>query len=224
MNGDMKILLPLSRIIFTILLVLLVLACLNATTGLQAGELWQQLLAQAEANWQILAWTAGIAIVLSLVRALDITWNVVFCLLTFALMAELILITAGMKAAVTSPLYATIEAGGYTDIMSRFPVYWWLIPTVWLVACLCSRNQVTVFLTGVVCYALWLLLTWLLAATINMWLGMGRPSPESLATLFRNYVWLPSAMTGTFLLVYSLLMSLFEPFLRGKKNKATPPA
>ncbi len=224
MNGDMKILMPLSRIIFTILLVLLVLACQNATTGLQAGELWQQLLAQAEINWQILAWTAGIAIVLSLIRALDIAWNVVFSLLTFALMAELILITAGMEVAITSPLYATIEAAGYTDAMSRFPVYWWLIPTVWLVACLYSRNQVAVFLTGVVCYALWLLLTWLLALTINMWLGMGRPSPESLAELFRNYVWLPSAMTGAFLLVYSLLMAIFESFLRGKKPNTTAPA
>lgn len=214
----MKILMALFRILCSVLLVLLVLACKDATAGLQAGELWQQLTAHAVSDWQVLAWAAGIALVLSLVRSLDIAWNVIFSALTFLLMTELILIAAGMSAAITPQLYALVDSAGYAGVLNQYPVFWWLIPSLWLLGCLCARNQVAVFLTGVVCYGLWLLLTWLLALGVNTWLSMGEPAPAQLAELFRAHSWLPAALTGLFLLVYALLMAIFESFLRGRKK------
>lgn len=225
MMAVMKILMALFRILCTILLVLLYLACKDAVSGLSADELWQRLTAHAVSDWQILAWAAGISLVLSLVRSLDIVWNVVFSALTFLLMAELVLIAAGLPAAITPHLHAYLaESGNFTGEIGNYPVFWWLIPSLWLVACLCARNQVAVFLTGVVCYGLWLLLTWLLTLGVNTWLSMGEPAPAQLADLFRAHSWLTAALTGTFLLVYALLMAVFESFLRSSNRKAEQPA
>lgn len=210
----MKILVALFRILCSVLLVLLVLALQHITCSMTFGELWQQITAHASADWQILAWTAGIALVLSLVRSLGVVWNVIFSLLTFMLMAELVMIAAGPEAAFTPQICKLIDAAGY---IKTIPDVVWLVPLLWLVGCLCARNQVSVFLTAVVCYLLWLLLTWLLTLGVNTWLGMGRPSPEMIADLFRGNSWLPAAITGTFLLVYALMMAIFEAFLRRKK-------
>ncbi len=224
MTAVMKILMALFRILCSVLLVLLFLACKDVAAGLQAGELWQQLTTHAVSDWQVLAWAAGISLVLSLVRCLDIAWNVIFSALTFLLMAELVLIAAGLPAAITPQLHAYLaEVGNFTGEIGNYPVFWWLVPSLWLVGCLCARNQVAVFLTGVVCYGLWLLLTWLLTLGMNTWLSMGEPAPAQLAELCRAHNWLPAALTGTLLLVYALLMAIFESFLRRRK-KAAPTA
>ena len=210
----MKILVALFRILCSVLLVLLALALQHITCSMTFGELWQQITAHACADWQILAWAAGAALVLSLIRSLGIVWNVIFSLLTFMLMAELVMIAAGPGAAFTPQICKLIDAAGY---IKQMPDILWLIPVLWLVGCLCARNQVSVFLTAVVCYLLWLLFTWLLTLGVNTWLSMGKPAPEMIADLFRGNSWLPAAITGTFLLVYALMMAIFEAFLRRKK-------
>jgi hypothetical protein len=53
---------------------------------------------------------------------------------------------------------------------------------------------------------------------------MGEPAPAQLAELFRAHSWLPAALTGLFLLVYALLMAIFESFLRGRKKNQQPAA
>lgn len=211
----MKILVALFRILCSVILVLLALALQHVTCSMTFGELWQQLTAHACSDWQILAWAAGAALVLSLIRCLGIVWNVIFSLLTFLLMAGLVLIAAGPEAAFTPQICKLIDAAGY---IKQMPDILWLIPVLWLVGCLCARNQVSVFLTAVVCYLLWLLFTWLLTLGVNTWLSMGKPSPEMIADLFRGNSWLPAAITGTFLLVYALMMAIFEAFLRRKKK------
>lgn len=211
----MKILVALFRILCSVLLVLLALALQHITCSMTFGELWQQITAHANADWQILAWAAGVALVLSLVCCLGIVWNVIFSLLTFMLMAGLVMIAAGPEAAFTPQICKLIDGAGY---IKTIPDVVWLVPILWLVGCLCARNQVSVFLTAVVCYLLWLLLTWLLTLGVNTWLSMGRPAPEMLADLFRGNSWLPAAITGTFLLVYALIMAIFEAFLRRKKH------
>ena len=215
----MKILVALFRILCSVLLVLLALALQHITRDMTVGDLWQQLTAHAGSDWQILAWAAGAALVLSLIRCLDIVWNVIFSLLTFLLMAYLVLIAAGAPDAALTPQLATLlDSAGY---IKQVPDILWLIPVLWFISCLCARNQVAVFLTAVVCYLLWLLLTWLLSLGVDTWLSMGKPSPEMLADLFRGNSWLPAAITGTFLLVYALMMSIFEAFLRRKKATKT---
>lgn len=215
----MKILVAIFRILCSVLLVLLALALQHITCGMTVGALWQQLTAHACSDWQILTWAAGVALILSLIRCLDIVWNVIFSLSTFLLMAGLVLIAAvDPEAACTPQLAKLLDAAGY---IKQVPDILWLIPVLWLMGCLCARNQVPVFLTAVVCYFLWLLLTWLLTLGVNTWLSMGKPSPEMLADLFRGNSWLPAAITGTFLLVYALMMSVFEAFLRRKKARKT---
>lgn len=201
------------QVICTVLFLLLALACCGAADGLTTGELWNTLQESAVSRCNLLMWCGILALQLVLMRWLGGVWNVVFSLLSIALMAELVMLAGGMKAAVTTPLYPLMSDAGLAQLTSAYPVLYWLIPTSWFIACLCARDQVRVFITAVACYLLWLLLTWLLSLGVNTWLGMGEPAPEQLANLFRAYPWLPSAIPGAFLLIYAELMAVLEACL-----------
>ncbi|MBQ7023412.1 MAG: hypothetical protein IJN29_07520 [Akkermansia sp.] len=206
------------QLICTVLFLLLALSCCGATDGLTTGELWNTLQETAVRHANILLWCGILALQLVLMRWLGGIWNVVFSLLSIALMAELIMLAGGMQAAVTAPCYDLLSEAGLAQLTTAYPVLYWLVPTLWFLACLCAHDQVRVFITAVACYLLWLLLTWLLSLAVNTWLGMGDPAPEHLANLFRAYPWLTSAIPGAFLLIYAELMAVLEACLPKKKD------
>ncbi len=206
------------RVICAVLFTLLVLACSDACSGLTAGELWSGLKTAATEHHEWLMWSAIAALQLVLMRWLGGLWNVVFSLLSILLMAELVMLAGNLQAAITAPLYAELADAGAGDIVSRYPVAYWLIPVLWFIACLCAPNQVRVFITAVVCYLLWLLLSWLFILGVTTWLGMGEPAPAQLASLFSASPWLTAAVPGCFLFIYAELMALFEACLSSRKK------
>lgn len=210
------------QVIFAILFLLLAQVCCNATNGLTTANLIEGLQQVANADNTVLLWGSVVILQLAVMRWLGGVWNVIFSLLSIALMVELVAIAGGVEAAVTAPLYAELKGMGLADITKLYPAAYWLIPTLWLLACLSARDQVRVFITAVVCYLLWLLLTWLGAMGTSTWLSMGEPAPEQLADIARANPWLPSAVPGFFLLVYAELTAIFEACLPHRKKDKAP--
>lgn len=218
MTAVMKIAKAAFQVLCAVLFTLLVLACSDADRGLTAEGLWNGILSAATEHTEWLMWGAIAALQLVLMRWLGGLWNVVFSLLSVLLMAELIMLAGNLQAAITTPLFNELSAAGAGDIVSRYPVAYWLIPMLWFISCLCAPNQVRVFITAVVCYLLWLFLSWLVTLGVNTWLGMGEPAPAQLASLFSASPWLTAAIPGCFLLIYAELMAIFEACLGSRRK------
>lgn len=220
----MKLVKAVFQVICAILFLLLVLACSGATTGLTTSDLCESLTKIATPENKILFWGSIILLQLAAMKWIDGLWNIVFSLLSIMLMAELVMIAGGLQPAVSTPLMTELQNIGATGIVKQYPAAYWLIPTLWMIACLCAREQARVFITAVICYLLWLLLTWLGAMGVSTWLSMGEPAPRRLADLLRENPWLTAAVPGFFLLVYAVLTALFETCLpRSKKQTAKEP-
>lgn len=209
----MSIVKAIFQILCTLLLVLLVVASQHAVSGFTAGELWGALCSHIRNDHSLLIWTAIIALQLGIMKWQGGLWNIIFCWLSLLLIAGLVMLAAGPSAAVTAPVYAVIESAGYTDVTAKYPLIYWLLPLLWFLACLCAGDQVRVFLTAIICYALWLLLSWLFGLGVQTWLSMGEPAPAQLATLFRNHLWIVSVLPGIFILIYATLVALLEACL-----------
>lgn len=214
------------QVVCIILFVWVAMACRNGSDGLTSGELWDGLANPGTSGGEVLVWGAIIALQLAVMKWLGGVWNVLFSLLSMLLMGELVMLAAGLPSAITTPVYTELQAVGLADISEKLPILYWLIPTLWLLACLCARDQVRVFITAVVSYLLWLILTLLCNLGVTAWQGTANPAPEQLADVFRNSPWLSAALPGAFLLIYAVLMALFEaciPHFSRKKSKAPAP-
>ena len=210
------------QVICIVLFVWLVLACRDGSTGMTSAELWENLTQLGPTGGEVLMWGAIIALQLSVMKWMGGVWNILFSLLSMLLMGELVMIAAGLQGAVTTPVYTELQAAGFADIGEKFPVIYWLLPLLWFTACLCARDQVRVFITAIVCYLLWLVLTMLCNLMVTAWLGTTDPAPAQMADVFRNSPWLTAALPGAFLLIYAGLMALFEaciPHLPRRKKK-----
>lgn len=205
------------QVLLLILLVMLATACHDATAGLTADELWKNLLNTLTSPPTVYAWIIIVVFQIFAMKWLGGVWNVIFSIMSFLLLTELVMIAGGLEAAITPRLFTLVKAAGYADITAKFPVIYWLVPVLWLLSCFCAKDQVRVFLTAICCYALWLLLSWLLCIGVDTWLSMGEPQPEKLADTFRMAPWLTSALPACFLLIYALLMAIFEACIKRSK-------
>ena len=210
------------QVICAILFLWLAQVCSNVASGLTTPGLIEGLQQVVIVNNEVLLWGSVVILQLAAMRWLGGIWNVIFSLLSIALMVELVAIAGGVEAAITAPLFAELKAMGLAELDKHYPVAYWLIPTLWLLACLSARDQVRVFITAVVCYLLWLLFTWLGALGTTTWLSMGEPAPAQLADIARANPWLPSAVPGFFLLVYAELTAIFEACLPHQKKAKEP--
>lgn len=207
-----------SQVLLLILLVMLASACQDAVTGLTSSELWKNFLNMLSNSPAKYGWIIIIALQFLAMKWLGGVWNVIFSIMSFLLLAELVMIAGGLEAAITPKFFELMKAAGYADISVKFPVIYWLVPVLWLLSCFCAKDQVRVFLTAICCYALWLLLSWILGSSVDTWLSMGRPQPEGLAASFRMAPWLSSALPACFLLIYALMMAIFEACIKRSKS------
>lgn len=207
-----------SQVLLLILLVMLASACQDAVTGLTSSELWKNFLNMLSSSPAKYGWIIIIALQFFAMKWLGGVWNVIFSIMSFLLLAELVMIAGGLEAAITPKFFELMKAAGYADISVKFPVIYWLVPVLWLLSCFCAKDQVRVFLTAICCYALWLLLSWVLGSGVDTWLSMGRPQPEGLADSFRMAPWLSSALPACFLLIYALMMAIFEACIKRSKS------
>lgn len=169
----------------------------------------------------------GCILLLTLLRALGWVWNGLFCIATFALLAECGLYHIGLSA-LPSSLWQEASAWGLADFSASYPILHSAIPLLWLISGLCSTNPIRIALTGLFCYLLWLLLSAGFIGLEQMWLASQNPPfPELLAQL-RQIPWWTAALPGAFLFFYSFFYSLFMALVEslipaGKRHPAPPP-
>lgn len=217
----------LVQAIFLAALALVILACGCGGSSLDAWRVWCGLKIAVSDHGGALLWAAAFALQLAAMKWTGAVCNAIFSLLSFALMAWLVLLAAGQEAAVTPTAYEQMTAAGLGEIAAMYPALHWLLPALWLAACLCAQEQMRTFCTAIACYGLWQALTAACVAGLRYWEGMDAPP---CADILRNVAccpWLAALLPGCFLLVFALLMAVSEaifPHSRGKKEESAEQA
>lgn len=213
------------RILCLILLFIAGMACAYGGTRLDSWRLWCGLKITLLDHQQTLLWAAVFALQAGVMKWTGAIWTVLFSLLSFLLLAWMVMLTAGQEAAVTSLLYEQMDAVQLGDVLSRYPVMLYLVPILWFMACLCAREQVRTFCTALICYGLWHALTTACLAGIQRWQAMEQPPCADILQNIACCPWLAAAIPGCFLLLYALLMAAGDAvFPRRKHARELTPA
>lgn len=211
------------QVFFLILLVIIGMSCAYGGTRLDSWRLWCGFRITVLDHQQALFWVAAFALQAGLMKWTGAVWNVLFSLMSFLLLAWMVMLTAGQEAAVTSLLYEQMDAVQLGNIASRYPVMLYLVPVLWFIACLCAQEQVRTFCTALICYGLWHALTAACLAGIQSWQAMEQPSCADILQNIACCPWLAAAIPGCFLLLYALLMAAGEAAFP-RKHPAVQPA
>lgn len=165
---------------------------------------------------------AGVILLLTFLRALGCVWNGIFCIASFALLAEVGLYHIGFSALPES-LRQMAASLGLGELSSSYPVLHIGLPLLWLVSGLCSTNAIRIALTSICCYLLWLLCAAGLSGLAQMWETMQNPPFPDLLAQLKELRWWTAALPGTFFFFYAFFMSLFEALTAAMAGTQTPP-
>ncbi len=165
---------------------------------------------------------AGVILLLTFLRALGCVWNGIFCIASFALLAEVGLYHIGLSALPES-LRQMASCLGLGELSSSYPVLHSGIPLLWLVSGLCSTHAIRIALTSLCCYLLWLLCAAGLSGLAQMWETMQDPPFPDLLALLKEVRWWTAALPGAFFFFYAFFMSLFEALTAAMTGTQTAP-
>ncbi|MGN0865306.1 MAG: hypothetical protein ACI4P8_04085 [Akkermansia sp.] len=182
-------------------------------------------------NWVTV--TAGIILILTLLRIMNLVWNVAFNLAVLAFLLLFFCASPGKEALL---LPAGLSANPYVQPLLQLPFEYpaatVIVFLVFILGWIGSNAAIRIAITATVCFGLWYGLTALADCVISPWAQGPEPASAGV-TMALAHPWLPAAILGTFFLIFSVLMSVFETFsFTRRKEKAaatqastqTPPA
>ena len=175
-------------------------------------------------NWVTV--TAGIILILTLLRIMNLVWNVAFNLAVLAFLLLFFCATPGREALL---LPAGLSANPYVQPLLQlpfdYPAATVSVFLIFILGWIGSNAAIRIAITATVCFGLWYGLTALADCVISPWAH--EPEPASAGVIMAlEHPWLPAAILGTFFLIFSVLMSVFETFAftRSKKKAAATQA
>lgn len=178
--------------------------------GLSAADFFAGVTKAVQGDYECLISLVIISLQLCLMRWDKGVFNVALCVLSFALIAELVCIILGPKIALTAPLQHLLVAEGIPNAPSTFSALYWLIPLLWMLVLTRAGAQVRIFCTAIFCYLAWIALTPLFCELVDYWKNYSADVMPQVLDIYRNAAWMESVTIGGFLLLYALFLSLME--------------
>ena len=175
-------------------------------------------------NWVTV--TAGIILILTLLRIMNLVWNVAFNLAVLAFLLLFFCATPGREALL---LPAGLSANPYVQPLLQlpfdYPAATVIVFLIFILGWIGSNAAIRIAITATVCFGLWYGLTALADCVISPWAQGSEPASAGVIMAL-EHPWLPAAILGTFFLIFSVLMSVFETFAftRSKKKAAATQA
>ncbi|MGN0868480.1 MAG: hypothetical protein ACI4O9_03005 [Akkermansia sp.] len=174
-------------------------------------------------NWVTV--TAGIILILTLLRIMNLVWNVAFNLAVLAFLLLFFCASPGKEALL---LPAGLSANPYVQPLLQlpfdYPAATVIVFLVFMLGWIGANAAIRIAITATVCFGLWYGLTALADCVISPWAQGPEPASAGV-TMALAHPWLPAAILGTFFFIFSVLMSVFETFTftRSKKKAASTP-
>lgn len=169
-------------------------------------------------NWVTI--TAGILLILALLRILEIIWNVAYA-------AAFILFVGFALCSFMDPVTAlptAIESNrtvlDFCALPQSYPIPAIIITAIFAMGWLCSTAPFRIMFTCALSVALWYGCTEVFQYMVGMWAKSPNPTMPELLHAIQSAPWIIAAIPGAFFVVYALLTSFIETFIsRREENR-----
>lgn len=168
-------------------------------------------------NWVTI--TAGVLLILAILRIQEIIWNVSYA-------AAFILFIAFALCSFMDPVTAlptAIENNravlDFCDLPQSYPIPAIIITTIFAMGWLCSTAPFRIMFTCALSVALWYGCTEVFQYMVGMWAKSPNPTMPELLHAIQSAPWIIAAIPGAFFLVYALLTSFIETFISRREEK-----
>lgn len=192
--------------------------CTTMGQGLTAAEFFGGVKNLQYVNLYISLGTVFVAMQLVVMRWSGYVMNVLLTFSSILLFAMMATIALGPGISMTTILHNMAESVGMGNPLKANPALYWLIPTTWFLTLLGARDQVRTFCTALVCYALWLVFTPMLSNVVTQWATQDEPVLPQVADIMTGADWMPAAVLGAFLLIFSVIVGLLDAIFPEKKE------
>lgn len=168
-------------------------------------------------NWVTI--TAGILLILALLRIQEIIWNVAYA-------AAFILFVGFALCSFMDPVTAlptAIESNrtvlDFCALPQSYPVPAIIITAIFAMGWLCSTAPFRIMFTCALSVALWYGCTEVFQYMVGMWAKSPNPTMPELLHAIQSAPWIIAAIPGAFFIVYALLTSFIETFISRREEK-----
>ncbi len=168
-------------------------------------------------NWVTI--TAGILLLLALLRIQEIVWNVAYA-------AAFILFVGFALCSFMDPVTAlptAIESNrtvlNFCALPQSYPIPAIIITAIFAMGWLCSTAPFRIMFTCVLSVALWYGCTEVFQYMVSMWAKSPNPTMPELLHAIQSAPWIIAAIPGAFFIVYALLTSFIETFISRREEK-----
>lgn len=222
----MKVLASLSRVVFSII-VLLTLACyLQNTPTISLANFCASITPEQLITMLSRFNTVSVLFVIILMlgmlpftRVLDAVWNVIFCASVLALLAIGLYEIGGPVIALPKALYDNDAVNQFCRAMTLYEVPVAITLLIFIAGWLCASACGRVAITAVVSYGLWYAITSFFTYAVQQWANSDTPSMPEALHMVQSTPWIVAAVPGAFFLIYALFMAFFETFINTRPAK-----
>lgn len=219
----MKVLASLSRVVFSII-VLLALACYlqNAPTiGLAnfCASITPDQLITMLSSFNAVSVLFVIILLLGMLpftRVLEAVWNVIFCASVLAILSIGLYEIGGPIIALPKALYDNDAVNQFCQAVTSHEVPVAITLLIFIAGWLCASACGRVAITAVVSYGLWYAITSFFTYAVQQWANSDTPTMPEALHMVQSTPWIVAAVPGAFFLIYALFMAFFETFINTK--------
>lgn len=222
----MKVLASLSRVVFSII-VLLALACYLQNTPTVSlanfcASITPEQLITMLSSFNTVSVLFVIILLLGMLpftRVLEAAWNVIFCASVLALLAIGLYEIGGPIIALPKALYDNDAVNQFCQAMSSYEVPVAITLLIFIAGWLCASACGRVAITAIVSYGLWYAITSFFTYAVQLWANSDSPTMPEALHMVQSTPWIIAAVPGAFFLIYALFMAFFETFINPNPSK-----
>ena len=158
------------------------------------------------------ALTAGILLLMGLLRGVTAIWNMTYTLGLTLLVFLICLALLGPTYTLPGPLSELPQLSFLSSTEQDYPALLYLVPIAAVLGGLFSNSRLRITFYSLVSYALWYGLSELLLYLLMLWGQSDDPVFPEMLVLLSDSSWIIPAVLGVFFLIYTVVLAFYETY------------
>lgn len=211
----MKVAFFLAKYVSMLLLTLLLAAAVRGACQQDFLLLLRQTFVENLASTVCTPWfalTAGILLLMGLLRGVTAIWNMTYTLGLTLLVFLICLGLLGPTYTLPGPLSELPQLGFLSTLEQDYPALLYLVPIAAVLGGLFSNSRLRITFYSLVSYALWYGLSELLLYLLMLWGQSDEPVFPEMLVLLSDSSWIIPAVLGVFFLIYTVVLAFYETY------------
>ena len=168
-------------------------------------------------NWVTI--TAGILLILAVLRIQEIIWNVAYAAAFILFVGFALCSFMDPATALPTAIESNRTVLDFCALPQSYPIPAIIITAIFAMGWLCSTAPFRIMFTCALSVALWYGCTEVFQYMVGMWAKSPNPTMPELLHAIQSAPWIIAAIPGAFFVVYALLTSFIETFISRREEK-----